>query len=175
MKKPFMRKYRANQIIESETYQQYLERIYRHNNIKDSWIYDILADSNHKEIMYTDDKFVMIKPTKSTDVHMLAFVRDVTIRSLRDLDKRHIPLLEHIYDAGCKFFESVYGINRNKLKAYIHYPPTTWVLHVHFNSIENNEMSSSVEYSHSIHEVINILTMCGDYYQSVAMKCLVNE
>ena len=175
IKKPPIKKYRYNQHIESETYQQYLERAHKRNPIKDMWIYELLKTDKHKEILYSDNQFVLIKPTKSTDMHLLGFVRDINIRTMRDLDERHIPLLEHIYEGGCLYFKEKYNINKDKLKIYVHYPPTTWVLHVHFTLIDNIEVSSSVEHTYSLSEIINILRIRGDYYQTTIMNCLVNE
>jgi len=175
IKKAPMKKYRSNQHIEPETYQQYLERAHKRNPIKDMWIYELLKADKHEEILHSDNQFVLIKPTKSTDAHLLGFVRDISIRTMRELDERHIPLLEHIYEEGCLYFKEKYNVSKDKLKVYVHYPPTTWVLHIHFTPIDNNEASSSVEYTYSLSEIINILRIKGDYYQTTIMNCLVNE
>lgn len=169
-----MRKYRENQHIENETYQQYIERASRRNSMKDLWIYKLLNDNSHEDILYYDNEFILIKPKKSINTHLLGFVRDISIRTMRDLTDMHIPLLTHIYNKGCKYFKEKYDIDKNKLKVYVHYPPTTWVLHIHFTSIENNKANSSVEYTYSLFDIVNILRIKGDYYQTEILNCLVD-
>ena len=167
--------YRSKQIIKNESYQDYLNKIEHLKNTNDNWIYNILDGYEEKDnILYSDDKFIILLPTIHDEkkLHLLAFVRDINIRSLRDLNNSHISLLEHIYEKTTIFIESNYGINKNKLKVYIHYHPSTWVLHIHFNLIENTDGASSVEYSHSLYNILNILKMKSDYYQTIVMDVL---
>ena len=115
------------------------------------------------------------KVTDPSKLHILAFVKDTSIRSLRDLNETHIDLLEDICDKGTKFIKYAHNIDSNKLRVYVHYPPTTWLLHVHFNLIENTNISSSVEYSYSVYDIINNLKIKGNYYQTISMHCLTND
>lgn len=163
--------YRLHQRIIKESYEGYLERALNRNSSKDQWIKDIINDKTHVEgILYQDNEFIMFPPAKwdmkdMKTFHMLAFVKDFSIRSMRDLNGSHINLLENILNIGSKEIAKKYGIQQDKLKIYVHYPPTSWILHVHFNVIGDNTSSSSVEYSNSLYNIIMNLKMNPEYYR----------
>lgn len=166
--------YRAEHEINQETYNDYIEKMKNLAPIsakKDSWIYDILNNNAEQDnVFFSDDKFIIIPPRTwhrkdISRLYLLAFVRDTSIRSLRDLTSQHIPLLKHIYNKSMEYIEETYNISRKKFRIYIHYPPTTWVLHIHFNLIQNTSVSSSVEYSHSLYDVLNNLNLDSEYYK----------
>lgn len=163
--------YRLNQKITKESYNDYLIRASKRNSSKDQWIKDIVSGKIHTEnIIFQNDNFVMFPPAKwdtkdMTKFHMLAFVKDFSVRSMRDLDGSHINLLEDILNTGCEQIVKKYDIKQDKLKIYIHYPPSSWILHVHFNVIEDNSSSSSVEYSNSLYNIIINLKLNSNYYK----------
>lgn len=163
--------YRLHQRIIKESYNDYLERASKRNPHKDQWIKDIVNGKTKTEgILYQDTEFIMFPPAKwdmkdMKTFHMLAFVKDFSIRSMRDLNGSHISLLENILNIGGEQIEQKYNVQKDKLKIYVHYPPTSWILHVHFNVIDDNTSSSSVEYSNSLYNIIINLKMNPDYYQ----------
>ncbi len=167
------RNYRSGQEINLETYEQYLLKKTTITIIKDKWIKDIIEGvSLHKSIVLLNDPDFVVIPPRSWDgcdmnkIHLLAFVKNFKINTLRDLTYDHIPLLLHIYDTVTKFIEETCKINKNKFRVYIHYPPTSWVLHIHFNLITNLDITSSVEYTHSLSSIITNIKIKSDYYQS---------
>ena len=62
-----------------------------------------------------------------------------------------------------------YGFDKESIKMYFHYSPSTYLLHVHFLHIKNTECHSSVEYSHGLNSVIANLEIKSDYYQNVVI------
>jgi len=163
--------YRLNQNIIKESYADYLLRASKRNSSKDQWIKDIISGKTHTNgILYQNENFIMFPPAKwnmkdMSTFHMLAFVKDFSIRSMRDLNGSHIDLLEQILTIGCKKIAEKYNISQNKLKIYVHYPPTSWILHIHFNVINDTTSSSSVEYSNSLYNIIINLKMDPNYYK----------
>lgn len=163
--------YRLNQSIIKESYEDYLKRASKRNPSKDQWIKDIVNGSQHVEgTLYSNEDFIIFPPAKwnmkdMKTFHMLAFVKDFSIRSMRDLNATHIPLLESILKIGCDEIKKKYGLSQEKLKIYVHYPPTSWILHIHFNVIRDSTSSSSVEYSNSLYNIIANLKMNGDYFK----------
>jgi m7GpppX diphosphatase len=163
--------YRLHQRIIKESYEDYLKRASKRNPQKDQWIKDIVSGKTQTEgILYQNDEFIMFPPAKwdmkdMKTFHMLAFVKDFSIRSMRDLNGSHIPLLENILNIGSEEIEKKYNIPKDRLKIYVHYPPTSWILHIHFNVIDDNTSSSSVEYSNSLYNIIINLKLDGNYYK----------
>ncbi len=175
------RKYNLNKSLNFETYSEYLIKANSRDRGKDKWIFEVLNGKNESDrIIYKDDKFIMFPPRRCdnedlTKFHMLSFVTDESIRSIRDLTDDHVDLLKHIYTKSIDVIFKKYGIHENKLRAYIHYHPTTWLLHVHFNLISNGDTASSVEYSYSVHDVIQNLMINGNYYRLITMKVLMSS
>jgi m7GpppX diphosphatase len=162
--------------IHNETYDQYLSK-FQNNEIKSrtQWIYEIIDSPGHDEILFSTDEFLLIKPIISYDMHLLAFVLDKSIKSLRDLNSSHVPMLERLHEDSCNYIEKTFKIPRNEIKVYIHYPPNVWLLHVHFTKIvpiDSFVENTSIEYSHSLHSIIKNIKLKSDYYQDDNMEIL---
>ena len=69
-----------------------------------------------------------------------------------------------------------YGIPRDRLRAYIHYQPSYYHLHVHFTQLKYAAPKSSVGEAHLLHDVIdNIETIDPMYYQKRRLSFTVSE
>jgi hypothetical protein len=167
---------RTKKSLQTETYSEYLIKrsMIPDKNVR--WAYNIINGiSEQSRIHFRNDSFVII-PTFGWDgknvnkLHLLAIFTDKELKTIRDLRAVHIPILRSALDEGFKVIKSVYGIDSDKIKAYFHYPPSTWLLHIHFNPIEYTAVSSSSEYAHSVHNVIENLTLIDDYYKCVTLQ-----
>ena len=139
------------------------------------WAYNIIDGiSEQDDIIYQNEHFVLI-PTFTWDkkdmkkIHILSFVKDKQLKSIRSLTNNHISLLEHILSKSLDVIESHYGIKKEKFRAYIHYPPSAWLLHIHFNLVENKDASMAIDYTHELHQVVFNLKLCSEYYQKIDM------
>ena len=153
------------------------------------WIYNIIDGiSEQEDIIYRDDKFLLIPNFTSSRLiksnnsnvlsnaekfHLLAIIIQKDIKSLRDLTAEHINLLQHILKNSLSTIKKIYNINEKHLKIYIHYPPSTWHLHIHFCTVANIYASSSVEHSYALNQIIFNLNMCSDYYKKIDMEVYV--
>jgi m7GpppX diphosphatase len=95
---------------------------------------------------------------------------DKTLRTIRSLEFKDIPLLKHMKKVTCKIIKEKYGVDECYIKKFFHYEPSTYHLHIHFINIANVECQSSVEYSHEIDSVIFNLFICSNYYKQVVMN-----
>merc|ERR1712233_101037 len=97
-------------------------------------------------------------------------VRDRNIKSVRDLRGKHIELL----DKSLKGIKDIYGLNRNELRIFVHYPPQYWHFHIHFTSL-------SIDYGIQsgkailLEDIIDNLHRDPDYYQNANISCVVFE
>ena len=95
---------------------------------------------------------------------------DKQLRTIRELTKEHIPLLEHMKKTTLEKIEKVYGLKEGSLKIYFHYEPSTYHLHIHFVNISYKDAGSSVEYSHDLDSVIFNLSLDSDYYRKIKLN-----
>ena len=63
-----------------------------------------------------------------------------------------------------------YDFEKETIKIYLHYAPTTYHLHVHFVLVSNTDVNSSIEYSHDLTNVIYNLKINSNYYQIITMN-----
>jgi m7GpppX diphosphatase len=159
-----------------ETYSEYLEDIKKRNFEKEKWIYNIIDGiEEQNNILYRDNDIVIIpsftwKQNEKENMHILAIVTDKNIRTIRDLNVIHIDLLNHIKIKTLDIIYSKYGFKENDLKMFIHYTPSTYLLHIHFTLLINININSSVEYSHELSSVIFNLSIDSDYYKKITIN-----
>ncbi len=72
---------------------------------------------------------------------------------------------------------SKYGVSQKVIRAFFHYPPTFYHLHVHFTTLENRTCGCEVERGHLVSDVIDNLKLQKDYYQikTLYYKVAIND
>lgn len=163
--------------LNKETYDEYLKkkRVIPAKNT--TWIYNIVDGKSEQErILYKEDDFVVI-PTYTWNgdhdkLHVLGIVRDKDIMTIRDLNSSHVKLLQRIQRAGLDTIKKHYNVESNMIRVYLHYPPSTWLLHVHFEIITHISNSCVTEHCHNLDMVMQNLQMDSDYYKKVIMTVL---
>ncbi|KAL7532948.1 hypothetical protein ACHAWF_004294 [Thalassiosira exigua] len=149
-----------------------------------SWIANVVEVKKEKErLLVNNDNFVVNIDTKwrshppplttpreqwfnhpsTADLYCLAIVKRYDIACIRDLRGGHIPLLKQIQEEGLKAIEKVYGVGEDQIRAFVHYQPQFYHLHVHFTRLEN-EVGCAVERGHLISDVIQNLELDAEYY-----------
>jgi m7GpppX diphosphatase len=162
-------------VLRKETYQDYLDFIDTIPVKNYKWIYNIVDGiAEQDDIVYSDDHFILI-PTDTWDkkdmskIHILSIVKNKNLRSIRSLTGEHVKLLEHIVNKSLEQIESIYKIPKDQFRVYIHYYPSTWHLHIHFNLVENREHACIINEAYDLRQIIFNLKMCSDYYQKIDM------
>lgn len=165
----------CNKVI-YETYSEYLEIISKRDFEKEQWVYNILdCIAEQDKILYRDEQIVIStnytwNNIDLSQMYLLVFPTDKTIHTLRDLNETHIDLLTHIKTKTLEIIKTMYGFDYDIIKMFIHYAPSTYHLHIHFVLISNTDINSSIEYSHDLDTVINILKLKSNYYQITDIK-----
>lgn len=59
----------------------------------------------------------------------LAIVHDRDLGSLRDLRRKHVPLLRSVLEKGLKAIENVYGVGPEEIRVFVHYVPQFFHFH----------------------------------------------
>jgi len=102
---------------------------------------------------------------KSTaDLYCLGVFKEDGVASLRDLTGKHLPILKEVLKEGPKTIEQIYGIPREQLRIFVHYPPQFYHFHVHFTRLDN-ETGVQVERAHLLSDIIQNLETDPAYYQ----------
>lgn len=68
-----------------------------------------------------------------------------------------------------------FQVPSQRLRAYLHYQPSYYHLHVHFSVLGFEAPGTQVERAHLLSTVVSNLEMCGDYYQRVTLGYTVKE
>lgn len=82
--------------------------------------------------------FIMVPDLKwdgnpeSLNILVLSLKR---IKSIRELNASHLPLLKNIRDAGANAIRKKYNVPKDRLRFYFHYRPSYYHLHVHISYI----------------------------------------
>ncbi|KAL9647001.1 hypothetical protein ABK040_013855 [Willaertia magna] len=176
-----------------ETYEMYknitLQYIENIPEIENLWIDNLLSKKSEVEhLIYEDtesdeDLRFMLHPdlkfdkTDINQLYCLAFTFDSKIRSLRDLcNERHLLLLKNIRDRGSKEIEKIFGVPKEKLRIYVHYLPSFYRFHVHFNHINYLGISHCVERAYLLDDIIDNMETFGlDFYQKKSLHVLLRK
>jgi len=159
-------------LIIQESYVDYLTFLQTYPLEKDQWIYNIInGKCEQDQIIFQDDQFILLPNytwvnKKINYLHLLSFPKDTSLRSLRSLEGKHVLFLKYLKKKTCKKIKEYYDLDETQMKAFIHYSPSTYHLHIHFVHIYHPNCDSSTEYSHFLDDVIYNLSMQSDYYQN---------
>lgn len=147
------------------------------------WLYNIVdgkAECDRK--IYEDDEFLIVKDLKwrnNTDqlsaiekkeIYLNAIVKRRDLHSLRDLTQEHLKILERIDTKGREVIANRYSINEKELRVFLHYQPSFYHLHIHFNHIKNEHHGFQCERAHLLSAVIENIRLVPDYYQKVSIE-----
>lgn len=176
--------------IKLDTYDDYIETIIRkekNNDTQTTWIYDIIdtnTGNSKNRLLLSHNEFVLVsemdmKNDDMTTFHLLAFPKDKSIKSIRDLTAEHIPLLREIVDQSKQYIINHYNIDINEIEAHCHYPPGVLLLHIHFelvnNNISNRGKCRRPLREHSINEIIENLSIFSEYYKNITLEIVAEK
>ena len=165
-----------------ETYEAYLKKTLpyinsiQQNDVK--WIFNIFEKKTEEPIGEAPSKkFIILKDYTTTNDSKTLICLGIPIpeysyiKSVRDLTQKELPLLQELYTEGKKIIAKKYNCKVEEIKAFLHYPPSFYYLHVHYLSVNdpNLTISSSVNRAIDLNEIIENIKMKNDYYQTIAI------
>lgn len=107
--------------------------------------------------------------------HYLALFYNAKLRSIRDLDSSHLPLLNEVANLGKKKIAEELEVMESEIRVYFHYLPTFFLLHVHFNHVKEESAGVLTERAHLMSTVISNLELMGDYYQRATLPLRLKD
>ena len=126
-------------------------------------ILDIIKNntSSSEGLIFKDEEFVLVIDPYQTEnsKHYCAWSVQPK-RDLLDLTIKDVPVLERLIK---KTFNRL-GMDDDNHKAFIHFPPSWWHLHIHFISNAHRIRSPS-EHIYFVKDIIKNLKIDSDYYR----------
>ena len=108
-------------------------------------------------------------------MYCVAFTRQ-PLASLRSLRGEHLPLLRSLRDQCLAAIEQRYGARADQIRAFIHYPPQFYSLHVHFTALSVAIAGGCyIERAHLLDDVIDALEKDGEHYATAYLTVRLGE
>ncbi|XP_003693320.1 m7GpppX diphosphatase [Apis florea] len=147
------------------------------------WIYNILEHKAEQDKIVYEDKdektgFVIVNDLKwdgQPNTLKLIALPFQKIRSIRELNAFHLPLLKNIREAGTAAIAKKFNISASQLRIYLHYQPSYYYLHVHFAYLMFETPGIYVEKAHLLSTVIRNIELMSDYYMKAILSYVVAE
>ncbi|CAF0707519.1 unnamed protein product [Brachionus calyciflorus] len=167
-----------------EDYQNLTLKFINETQLNLKWVYNILEHKTESERIIFEDPdpqngFILLPDMKwdckvVDNLYVLAIVHQKDLLSLRNLTGEHIGLLENVRDKSLRALEEKFDVKKEKLRAYFHYQPSFYHLHVHFTHIKN-QMPGMPERNIQLNQVLENLRIDSSYYQKVTMEMAVKK
>ncbi|KAB5590122.1 Scavenger mRNA-decapping enzyme DcpS [Ceratobasidium theobromae] len=137
------------------------------------WVYNILAhETEEDKILFEDpsptDGFIILPDLKwdgktMSTFYIQAIVHPRDIYSLRDIRKRHLPMLRNIRKQAIKVSQEKYGLTAGQLRLFVHYQPSYYHFHVHIVTLElSGQSNANVGLAHLLDDIISLLELEPD-------------
>jgi len=153
------------------------------NTFSLQWVDNILSHkAEYEKIIYEDKDnekgFVMLPDLKWDGLPatlMILVIARKRLKSLRELDASHLPLLKNIRDTCSEVIMKQFHIPSSQLRIFLHYQPSYYHLHVHFSYLMFDAPGIYCEKAHLLENVISNIELLPDYYQKVVLPFAVKE
>lgn len=149
------------------------------------WVYNILDHKSEVDRIVSEDTdpslgFVLLPDLKwdgkdLKSLYLLAIVRVTNIKSLRDLTSDHLPLLKNLYNKCTSVIKERYDLPSSRIRAFLHYQPTFYHLHIHFTYLQYDAPGIHTERAHLLTSVINNIELLSNYYQVATLPFTLKE
>ena len=145
------------------------------------WVYNIFNHTaeESKRIEYESDSFVLLPDfcwedlSNTERIYLLAIVKDKNLRSIRDLNGSHLPILYEIKKQVTYCLGNTFKQNMNEISMFFHYHPSFYQLHLHITKKDNIDCHHS-RY-HPLSQVIQNIELVEDYYQKATLHYTIDE
>ncbi|CAI4222760.1 unnamed protein product [Auanema sp. JU1783] len=144
------------------------------------WVYNILEKKAEVDKMVFEDPdpqngFVLSQDIKwdgkrIENLYLLAIVNRHGIKTIRDLTGDDVPMLKGIKEKCLEVINQKFGLRKDQVKAYFHYQPSFYHLHVHFINLKYDAPASTTLSAILLDDVINNLTIVPDFYQKATLS-----
>jgi Scavenger mRNA decapping enzyme C-term binding len=163
-----------------ETYEEYLKKLEELDPINMTWIKKIISgDAEQEKVLERNSEYIVARDWKfdisldedgnatfkREDLHILGIPIE-QIGSIRDIEPDQIPMLNEMKEKALYICEETFGMKRDEIKIYFHYPPTTYHLHVHYTWVGLDDSTTNFERALDYDTVMRNIALDPNYYRS---------
>ena len=148
------------------------------------WIQNIFNGiSENEKIIFQDNNFILLPDYKWTDLnnidnlYYLGLAKKFNnnyIKCLREINNNHLNLLEKML-LITKLIEKKHNLKKNSIIAYVHYPPSFYIFHVHYVYLNNDIFKNGFPRNILLSDIIQNIRIKSDYYQKFNFRILQEE
>lgn len=134
------------EIYESQAMQRYIAQ--KCGDADNQWIYKLInGEPMENERVYVNEPEFMICRDihPGTDVRYLVIFKDLSLRTIRDLSEKHLPLLERIHATVKEFVWSMHGSRARDYRVFFHYTPSVFQLHAHVSVVGSHNQNTRMQ------------------------------
>lgn len=150
------------------------------------WVYNILEKKAETDrILFEDphpeDGFILLPDIKwdqkqMKNLYVMGLTHKHGIRTLRDINEKHLPLLKNMLHKGTETIKNIYKVLPSQLRVFVHYQPSYYHFHVHFTPIEYDAPGSVVGKAHLLQDIIdNVENIDSNYYAKKTLCFVLRE
>lgn len=172
----------SENIIFLET-KEYYETNIKPTIVVAQWVLNIFNGTANHETIYIDTETFIVMPDlkwdrKKENIYLLALSKCKDLCSLRDLSSKHISILKNISTVTLQYIMDHYGITQKYIRVFLHYLPSAWRLHIHFQHVSaNTSIRNNIQVgkAHLLSTVIHNLELNSNYYRDITMECITKN
>ncbi|KAK9862970.1 hypothetical protein WJX84_007569 [Apatococcus fuscideae] len=149
------------------------------------WVYNMLEGKAEQERMIfhdpDPDTGFMLHPDlkwnqlQRESMYCLAICNRRDIRCLRDLKAVHVPMLQSIESKSLQAIQQKWGVAAEHIRAYFHYPPSYYHLHIHFCHVHFEGPGMAAGKAHLLSDIIDMLNLKPDLLQQRTFQFTVGQ
>mmetsp|Transcript_9473 Transcript_9473/g.18281 ORF Transcript_9473/g.18281 Transcript_9473/m.18281 type:complete len:245 (-) Transcript_9473:5-739(-) len=140
-----------------------------YNTISKSWI-EALDPPHTLEGSLVEPEFTIFKKNVSGEASFVVVVNDLSLRSIRDLDGRHLELLSKIKTEAAAYIAEQLHVHPLNFLMFTQYPPDTSRLTF---SVARSNYSLGCYRNVLLSDLISNLTLYPSYYQTAVLSIAV--
>jgi len=131
------------------------------------WVHNILQGKTSESILSSTPTHVLLPDLKwdqstLSSLYLVAIIRDHTLRSIRDLRKKHAGMLREVRADARRVAREKWSVEGGMMRMYFHYVPSYYHLHIHITAVTLNMGGMSVGQAHLLDDVISLLELDPD-------------
>lgn len=161
-------------IYYGETIQQYIQS--NRERQEQQWVYKLIREglANQDEQVFLDnDDFVLCTNVHhGLDDRYLVVFKDENLKTIRDLDQTHVPMLLQMKEIVKDFLKQKHPVIFDRYRFFFHYMPSVFQLHAH---VSTKSMSFNINRRQPLDTVVRNLLKDAEYYQKAIILTSVTK
>lgn len=163
--------------IHSESREEYIQKVYPYIHTYDrKWLDNIFAHKKEQDrVLLETNEYILLpdmhwkKFTQINKLHYLIFYKNEELKSIRDIQFKHMSLLYNSYLTAIQLIKMIHVLDESEnLICEFHYHPSIWQLHCHIYIKTNKRYTT--KYAYTINEIFNKTIQDPTYWNTAMLN-----